>query len=98
MGAVDGSTADALHLAGARAALEQVCAPRAVAEGPVRLERQVLALLVEGHASERGIARCPAEQGRAVSLGAISAVVTEAEPQALAVMAQPFASGTSSLT
>ena len=77
-----------------REALEQVFAP----PSPARLldgglERQILTLLVEGHAGERGIRRCLAEQGRAVSLGTISAVVTEAERRALRVMAQPVAVG-----
>jgi hypothetical protein len=57
------------------------------------LGRVVLTLLVEGHAGERGIRRCLAEQGRAVSLGAISAVVTEAERRALALLARPVAVG-----
>lgn len=77
-----------------RAALEQAFAPaaaRRMADGAV--ERLILTLLVDGHAGERGIARCLAEHGRAVSLGAISAVVAEAERRALCVMAQPLAVG-----
>jgi hypothetical protein len=73
-----------------RAALEQAFAPPAVgrsADGA--MDRLILTLLVEGHAGERGIQRCLAEQGRAVSLGTISAVVTEAERRALRVMARP---------
>lgn len=75
-----------------RVALEHAFAPLT----PVRtvdraLRRQILTLLVEGHASERGIQHCLAAQGRTVSLGAISAVVTEAERRALAIMAQPLA-------
>jgi hypothetical protein len=53
----------------------------------------VLTLLVEGHAGERGMQRCLAEQGRAVSLGTISAVVTEAERRALRVFAQTLTVG-----
>ena len=77
-----------------RAALEQAFAPppaaRSADDG---VDRAILTLLVEGHASERGIERCLAAQGRAVSLGTISAVVTEAERRALRVMARPVAIG-----
>ena len=73
-----------------RAALEQAFAPPVVVRSvDGALERVILTLLVEGHAGERGIQRCLAEQGRAVSLGTISAVVTEAERRALRVMARP---------
>lgn len=52
------------------------------------LERQVLTLLVEGHASVRGIQAClRATTGQHVSLGTISAVIGEAERRALAWMA-----------
>ncbi len=51
------------------------------------LERQVLTLLVEGHASVRGIQAClRATTGQHVSLGAISAITAEAEARALAWM------------
>ena len=77
-----------------REALVQVFAPPGlVRSGDGTFERAILTLLVEGHASERGIERCLAEQGRAVSLGTISAVVTEAERRALRAMAQPLAVG-----
>jgi hypothetical protein len=73
-----------------RAALEQAFAPPVAGRSADdALGRVVLTLLVEGHAGERGIRRCLAEQGRAVSLGAISAVVTEAERRALALLARP---------
>ena len=52
------------------------------------LERQVLTLLVEGHASVRGIQAClRATTGQHVSLGTISAITAEAERRALAWMA-----------
>ena len=52
------------------------------------LERQVLTLLVEGHASVRGIQAClRATTGQHVSLGTISAITAEAEQRALAWMA-----------
>jgi hypothetical protein len=77
-----------------RAALEQAFAPPAVARSADdALGRVVLTLLVEGLASERGIQRCLVEQGRAVSLGTISAVVTEAERRALRVFAQTLTVG-----
>jgi len=73
-----------------RAALEQAFAPPAVVRSAGGVpERAILTLLVEGHAGERGIQRCLLEEGRAVSLGTISAVVTEAERRALRVMARP---------
>jgi transposase-like protein len=52
------------------------------------LERQVLTLLVEGHASVRGIQAClRATTGQHVSLGTLSAVIGEAERRALDWMA-----------
>ena len=52
------------------------------------LHRQVLTLLVEGHASVRGIQAClRATTGQHVSLGTISAITAEAEQRALAWMA-----------
>jgi hypothetical protein len=52
------------------------------------LERQVLTLLVEGHASVRGIQAClRATTGQHVSLGTISAITAEAHQRALAWMA-----------
>ncbi|HUZ78045.1 MAG TPA: hypothetical protein VMV93_10745 [Chloroflexota bacterium] len=77
-----------------RAALEQAFTPPAAAplvEGAAA--RAILTLLIEGHAGERGIQRCLAEQGRAVSLGAISAVVAGAGRRALAVLAHPLVVG-----
>ena len=51
------------------------------------LQRQVLTLLVEGHASVRGIQAClRATTGQHVSLGTISAITAEAERRALAWM------------
>ncbi len=77
-----------------RAVLEPVFGPRGTAapKDP-GVARQILTLLVEGHASERGIQRCLAEWGRATSLGTISGVVTEAGRRALAVMAHPLTVG-----
>ncbi len=52
------------------------------------LQRQVLTLLVEGHASVRGIQAClRTTTGQHLSLGTISAIITEAEQRALAWMA-----------
>lgn len=52
-------------------------------EARTQLERAVLTLLVEGHASYRGIQACLAElQGQHVSLGMISAIVQEAGARA----------------
>lgn len=52
------------------------------------LHRQVLTLLVEGHASVRGIQAClRATTTQHVALGTISAIITEAERRALAWMA-----------
>ena len=71
-----------------QAALEQAFQPSEVA--PIvdaRLERDILTLLVEGHASYRGIRRCLDHVGgRTVGLGTISAVVGEAERRALALV------------
>jgi hypothetical protein len=73
-----------------RAALEQAFAPRDVA--PVitpALERQVLSLLVETHASVRGIqAGLWQVARRRVSLGTISAIVQEAQRRAQAWLAR----------
>jgi len=76
-------------LACGQAALEQAFAPPAAAVAAGRLERDILTLLVEGHASYRGIRRCLRQVGRRqVSLGTISAVVQEAERRALALVAR----------
>lgn len=62
-------------------------APAPSAVTPV-LERQVLTLLVEGHASVRGIQAClHATTGQHVSLGTISAIIAEAQRRAQAWMA-----------
>jgi len=62
-----------------RAALEQAFAPARTVAADAELERDILTLLVEGHASYRGIRRCLRQVGRCpVSLGMISAVVQEA--------------------
>lgn len=51
------------------------------------LERAILTLLVEGHASTRGIQAClRATRGQHVSVGTISAVIADAEQRALAWM------------
>ena len=73
-------------LACGQAALEQAFAPPTAAAA-ARLERDILTLLVEEHASYRGIRRCLRQVGRRqVSLGTISAVVREAERRALALV------------
>jgi hypothetical protein len=72
-----------------RAALEQAFTSPVAAVADARLERDILTLLVEGHASYRGIRRCLRQVGRRrVSLGTISAVVREAERRALALVAR----------
>jgi len=72
-----------------RAALEQTFAPPVAAVADADLERDILTLLVEGHASYRGIRRCLRQVGRRrVSLGTISAVVREAQRRALALVAR----------
>ncbi len=73
-------------LACGQTALEQAFAPPTAA-ADARLERDILTLLVEEHASYRGIRRCLRQVGRRqVSLGTISAVVREAERRALALV------------
>jgi hypothetical protein len=69
-------------------ALEQAFLPTPAAlVSPAELERQVLTLLVEGHASVRGIQAClHVTTGQHVSLGTIVAVIAEAERRALAWM------------
>jgi len=71
-----------------RAALERAFLPAAAPPAaPADLERDILTLLVEGHASERGIQRCLRQVGqREASLGTISAVVREAQGRALALV------------
>ena len=72
-----------------RTALAQAFAPPVAAVADAHLERDILTLLVEGHASYRGLRRCLRQVGRrAVSLGTISAVVREAERRALALVAR----------
>lgn len=67
-------------------ALEKVLAPRKQQEQaaePFDLERAVLTLLVEGHASYRGIQACLASLlGKQVSLGTIVAIVQQAGERA----------------
>src|SRR5712691_11669531 len=59
-------------------ALEQTFAPPVAPVVTAALQRDILTLLVEGHASYRVLRRCLQQVGhRAVSLGAISAVVGE---------------------
>lgn len=70
-------------------AVEAACLPPP-APPPISpvLERQVLTLGVEGHASVRGIQSClRATTGQHVSLGTISAITADAEQRALAWMA-----------
>ena len=69
-------------------ALEQAFLPGpAAAVVTPALERQVLTLLVEGHASTRGIQAClRPTTGQHVSVGTISAILAEAERRALAWM------------
>jgi len=72
-----------------RWALEAAFTPAAPASStPTELSRQVLTLLVETHPAARGIQAALRElTGQRVSLGAISAIVREAEQRALAVRA-----------
>lgn len=72
-----------------RRALEQAFAPAAPAPGPrPELARRVLTLLVEAHPSARGIrAVLGALTGHRLSLGAISAIIRDAERRALAWLA-----------
>ncbi len=67
------------------AALEAAFTPSAAATvAPPAVERAVLTLLVEGHASYRGIHACLAALGYGgVSLGTIAAIVAAAEQRAL---------------
>jgi hypothetical protein len=69
-----------------RRALEVAFAPAAPPPvGSPRLERAVLTLLIEGHASYRGLRAClRAVTGQDVSLGAIAAIIAEAQRRALA--------------
>jgi hypothetical protein len=68
------------------AALAAACAPPAPATvATPALERAALTLLVEGHASARGIQAClRGVTGQVVSLGTIAAIVGEAQRRALA--------------
>src|SRR4051812_45342591 len=70
-------------------AVEAAFLPRpAAATITPAVHRQVLTLLVEGHASVRGIQAClRTTTSQTVSLGTISAIITEAEQRALAWMA-----------
>lgn len=62
--------------------------PPAPPTGMTTLHRQVLTLLVEGHASVRGIQAClRATTGHHIALGTISAITAEAQQRALAWMA-----------
>jgi hypothetical protein len=88
---VSGASRQTLYAWCARglAALERTFLPGAPA--PVvrpAVARAILTLLVEGHASYRGLQACLGQLvGQAVSLGAIAAVVGEAERRALAWLA-----------
>ncbi len=63
--------------------------PQAPAARPVDLQRAVLTLLVEGHASYRGIQRCLVVLlGQQVSLGTITAIVQSAGQRAQAWLEQ----------
>jgi transposase-like protein len=72
-----------------RRALEQAFRPAVPEGGPSpEVARQVLTLLVEAHPSERGIrAVLGALTARRISLGAISAIIRDAEQRALAWLA-----------
>ena len=75
-------------------AVEAVFAP--VRPAPVAtpdLTRSILATLVAGHASDRGIQDCLAAEGRTVSLGTVAGVVQEAERRVLLAMARSVAGG-----
>jgi hypothetical protein len=74
-----------------RRALEAAFAPPAPALVVTpAVERAVLTLLVEGHASYRGIRACLRALGRpAVGLGTIAAIVAEAQRRALAWVRRP---------
>jgi len=73
-----------------RSALEQAFAPRDVERASTpELERQVLSLLVEAHATTRGIQTSLWQVARRrVSLGAISAIIGEAQRRAQAWMSR----------
>jgi transposase-like protein len=74
---------------GLRALERAFTPPGACPVVPPTLERDMLTLLVEGHASYRGLRRCLRQVGqRDVSLGTISAVVGEAQRRALALQAR----------
>src|SRR5215211_4787209 len=68
-----------------QAALRAAFQPAPAAAARPDLARAILTLLVEGHASERGIQGCLQQLGYGlVSLGTISAIITEAEQRAQA--------------
>lgn len=73
-----------------RRILEAVLTPAVPASGlPVALSRQVLTLLVETHPAERGIQAALREvTGQRISLGTISAIIRQAEQQALQIRAR----------
>src|SRR3989440_11929639 len=71
-----------------RSALQAAFEPQA-AQATIQLERAVLTLLVEGHASYRGIQTCLAVLlDRQVSLGTITAIVQSAGQRAQAWLEQ----------
>src|SRR4051812_4162333 len=71
-----------------RQALEQSFQPSLPPTNrPDQLERQVLTLLVEGHASYRGIQACLRCFGQELSLGSIAAIVKRAQQRAQVWMA-----------
>lgn len=73
---------------GRRALTERMVSPRPVPDAAA-LERNILTLLVEGHASYRGVQACLAELlGWQVSLATIAAVVAEAGGRAAAVLGE----------
>jgi transposase-like protein len=82
-----------------QAALEAAFPPAtAAAEPSGQLERAILTLLVEAHASYRGIEQCLQELlHRDVSLGTITAVVQRAGQRARASAGQPNASESTGL-
>jgi len=75
---------------GLRALAQAFTPPPAAPVATPALERAILTILVEGHASYRGIQAClRADRGQEVSLGTIVTVVQDAQHRALRQMATP---------
>jgi len=72
-----------LRTVGKRGMERVFCPNEHQSEESVRIERAVLTLLVEGHASREGIQKCVEElMGVHLSLGAISAIIHQAGEKA----------------